>query len=86
MYSEQEKKVVVANETASIIWTEINKSNANDEDLTTKQIACVICEKYCLDENAFNEVCNDVNQTIDMLFQAALLLHCQDYITRVAEG
>ena len=78
LYSKEEKRVIVVNETAAIIWREIVNANAENKDLTTEQIAQAICDQYFLDENVFAEICDDVTKTIDIFWGASLLIHYQE--------
>ncbi|MCD8345493.1 MAG: PqqD family peptide modification chaperone [Oscillospiraceae bacterium] len=74
IYNDATQKIFVANATAATIWLEISKASEKDYSLVTEQIADAICKKYNLDLNLLNEVCRDIEETIQLFIQESLIV------------
>ena len=74
LYIETAQKVIVMNDTATIIWKLISKSIEMDSVLSTEQIAYEICNKYDLDECLLSDVSKDVDDVLETFFKQSLLV------------
>lgn len=73
LYNEESKKIIVLNQTAKLVWEEITNSFLNNKDICTSNITNTILHIYNLPESEFDAVSDDVNETIELLFQSTLL-------------
>jgi hypothetical protein len=73
LYNEESKKIVVLNQTAMLVWKEITENHLKNKNLCTKDIAYVILNTYELSKSEIDAVCNDIDETIELLFQSSLL-------------
>lgn len=73
IYQQERKTVLVINNTAAAILDAITTAMNEKRDITTEEISQTLCKLYALGEEQFEEVCRDVNSTIDVLFDASLL-------------
>lgn len=73
LYNEDSKKIIVLNQTAMLVWKEITESHVKNENICTKDIVNKIVKIYELSEDERNTVCNDVDETIELLFESSLL-------------
>lgn len=73
LYNEESIKIIVLNQTAILVWKEITESYRKNENICTKDIANAIMKIYELFESEIDTVCNDVDETIELLFQSSLL-------------
>lgn len=73
LYSEEEKKVIVLNHTASLIWKTIIENYENEKNLSTSDIAEGLLKKYDISREEIENIYSDVNETINLFFQASLL-------------
>ena len=55
-----EKKIIVMNNTASCIWKEIQLSFDSKKDISDDKIAHVIMKKYDLDNTMYSKVIEDI--------------------------
>lgn len=74
LYNEAVKKIVVVNQTADFIWRNIIDMYQQEKDLSTEEIAGLICRNYHLGNEEFQAVCKDTDQTIASFFDASLLI------------
>lgn len=72
IYNEEDHKVIVLNPTAALVWKEITESQ-NKTDSCTKDIASMLMKVFNVPESNIDTVCSDVDETIELLFQASLL-------------
>lgn len=73
LYNEDSKKIIVLNQTAMLVWKEIVESYVKNENICTKDIVNIIVKIYELSESETDAVCNDVDETIELLFESSLL-------------
>ncbi len=73
LYNEDSKKIIVLNQTAMLVWKEITESYVKNENICTKDIVNIIVKIYELPESETDVVCNDVDETIELLFESSLL-------------
>lgn len=67
LYHEERKTVLIVNNTA--ITTAVKEK----KDITTEEISHLLCKQYSLGEEHFEDVCRDIENTIDVFFSASLL-------------
>lgn len=77
MYHKEQKTVLVVNETASTIWNAITNAAEENRDMTTEEIAKLLCAQYSLGDDRFEEICKDVDSTLSAFFNASFLI-CSD--------
>jgi len=73
IYNEESKKIIVLNQTAMLVWKKIMESSLENVDICTEDIASALMKIYDISESEINAICNDVDETIDLLFQSSLL-------------
>lgn len=78
LYNEVAQKVVVVNQSAAFIWNEIVDKYRQKTNLSTEEIAHLICKKYHLTDNSFLGVCDDIEDTIASFFEASLLSYSSE--------
>lgn len=73
LYNEDEIKVIVLNNSASLIWETIIENYKNRKNLSTADIVNVLLKVYDISGEEIDNIHSDVNETINSLFQASLL-------------
>lgn len=73
IFQEKTKKIIVLNQTAMLIWNKICENYLVNTNINTIDIARVLLKKYDLPQSEINIICEDIDETIELLFQAALL-------------
>lgn len=77
MYQEEQKTVLVVNDTAYAIWNAITNAAEEKRDITTEEIAKSLCARYSLEDDQLEEICKDVDSTLSTFFNASFLI-CAD--------
>lgn len=73
IYNEDAKKIVVLNCMATLIWSEVIKNSTENNDMSSSDIVNTIIDK-CIGSIPEEQLLyNDVNETLELLFEAGLL-------------
>lgn len=73
LYNEMAQKIVVANHSAALIWNEIIDTYHQQKNLTTQEIASLMCRRYNIHDMNLQDICNDVDKIINLFIDASLL-------------
>lgn len=65
--------MLIVNNTAITILNAITTAVKEKKDITTEEISHLLCKQYSLGEEHFEDVCRDIENTIDAFFSASLL-------------
>lgn len=73
IFVEDAKKIIELNNTAMLIWNAIKTHHEKNLCLDTKGIVNMFISKFNLLDSEKKEIYNDVESTINLLFEASLL-------------
>jgi len=73
VYNQREKKIIVFNKTASLIWKTITTFDAVNADITTDSIAEKVMEAYKIPAVERENIYNDVNDIISQFLHEKLI-------------
>lgn len=73
LYNEESQKIVILNQPAIFVWKEITASYLENKNICTQDIVNYLLTIYNISEIDISTVVNDVEETIELFFQASLL-------------
>ena len=74
LYNEEASKIIVLNRSAAYVWKKIIEFVEEKTDFRSENIVDKLLSYYELSKESFNEVLIDVNETIELLFEAGLIV------------
>lgn len=73
IYNEHSQKIIVLNETATIIWEKINESYIKRTNIFSADIAKMIMKAFDISDSEIDKIINDIDETIELFYQSELL-------------
>lgn len=74
VFNEDANKIVVMNQTASVIWRELVNCNLTNSTIDTGMLTRLLMDEFNIPIEAYDSIYGDVETTLGDFFSASLLL------------